>query len=76
VYHADLTGNNILIDAAERVTLIDFDRGDLRDPGAWRTANVARLKRSLTKICSALPPNRFGTADWTALESAYASGPA
>lgn len=74
VYHADLTGNNILIDAAERVSLIDFDRGDLRGPGAWRAANLARLKRSLTKICGELPPDRFGPADWTALQDAYTAG--
>src|SRR6185503_1464386 len=51
VYHADLTANNILIDGDERVTLIDFDRGGLRSPGAWRAANLARFQRSLRKIC-------------------------
>jgi 3-deoxy-D-manno-octulosonic acid kinase len=74
VYHADLTGNNILIDAAERVSLIDLDRGDLRGPGAWRAENLSRLKRSLTKICRDLPPDRFSSTDWTALQDAYDSG--
>ena len=74
VYHADLTGNNILIDATERVSLIDLDRGGLGLPGLWRAANLARLKRSLTKICRELPPDRFGSADWTILQDAYDSG--
>lgn len=76
VYHADLTANNILIDSAERVFLIDFDRGGLRAPGAWRAANLSRLKRSLAKICRELPPDRFGPAEWTALQDAYVAGPA
>jgi Ser/Thr protein kinase RdoA (MazF antagonist) len=75
VYHADLTGNNILIDDAERVSLIDLDRGGLRVPGLWRAANLARLKRSLLKICRELPPDRFGPADWAALQDAYDSAP-
>lgn len=74
VYHADLTANNILIDAAERVSVIDFDRGALRAPGAWCAANLARLKRSLAKICGELPPDRFGQADWSALREAYDAG--
>ena len=71
VYHADLTGNNILIDGAERVSILDFDRGELRAPGAWRAANIARLKRSLTKICLELPSDRFTETDWATLQGAY-----
>lgn len=76
VYHADLTANNILVDGAERVSIIDLDRGGLREPGAWREANVARLRRSLNKICGELPPDRFSAAGWSALENAYAEGSA
>jgi 3-deoxy-D-manno-octulosonic acid kinase len=74
VYHADLTANNILIDGTERVSIIDFDRGGLRQPGAWRVANLARLQRSLRKICGDLPPDRFTPGDWTALLDAYETG--
>jgi 3-deoxy-D-manno-octulosonic acid kinase len=74
VYHADLTANNILIDGTERVSIIDFDRGGLRQPGAWRVANLARLQRSLRKICGELPPDRFTPGDWTALLDAYETG--
>lgn len=50
VDHADLNAHNILI-AADRLWLIDFDRGEIRAGGtAWKLANLARLKRSLLKI--------------------------
>ena len=34
------------------VSVIDFDRGRLRAPGAWTAGNLARLQRSLTKIAA------------------------
>jgi 3-deoxy-D-manno-octulosonic acid kinase len=71
VYHADLTANNILIDPAERVFLIDFDRGGVRAPGGWRAANLSRLQRSLAKICGELPPDRYSPREWAALREAY-----
>ncbi|MBS0589884.1 MAG: 3-deoxy-D-manno-octulosonic acid kinase [Proteobacteria bacterium] len=50
VYHADLNAHNILV-GAEKIWLIDFDRGELRVPeSGWRHANLARLRRSLIKI--------------------------
>lgn len=50
VDHADLNAHNILI-AADRLWLIDFDRGEIRASGtAWKLANLARLKRSLLKV--------------------------
>ena len=51
VFHADLNAHNLQIDAANRIFLLDFDRGRIRtDPGNWRAANLARLHRSLVKI--------------------------
>jgi 3-deoxy-D-manno-octulosonic acid kinase len=32
------------------VHLIDFDRGCVREPGAWRQGNLERLSRSLVKL--------------------------
>lgn len=50
-WHADLNANNIMIDSAGAVWLIDFDRGRLRKPRAsWQQANLARLRRSLAKL--------------------------
>ncbi|MGE4124169.1 MAG: 3-deoxy-D-manno-octulosonic acid kinase [Pusillimonas sp.] len=51
VWHADLNAFNILLDPADRVWLIDFDRGCVRRmTAALRQANLARLHRSLAKL--------------------------
>lgn len=50
VYHADLNAHNLLVDAAGKVYLIDFDRGARRRGRAWKRANLARLQRSLRKL--------------------------
>jgi 3-deoxy-D-manno-octulosonic acid kinase len=50
-WHADLNASNIMLDAASKVWLIDFDRGRLRPPrAAWQQANLARLRRSIAKL--------------------------
>ena len=49
VDHCDLNARNILLDADDRVWLIDFDRCTVRAPGPWQAANLARLRRSLHK---------------------------
>ncbi|WP_136247185.1 3-deoxy-D-manno-octulosonic acid kinase [Halomonas borealis] len=51
--HVDLNARNLLVDDAERVWLIDFDRCRLRRPGKWQAANLERLDRSLTKFNAA-----------------------
>jgi 3-deoxy-D-manno-octulosonic acid kinase len=51
IFHADLTAHNLQIDSANRIFLLDFDRGRIRTGrGGWRAANLARLRRSLAKI--------------------------
>ena len=42
VDHADLNAHNILLDAGGIVSVIDFDRGRLRTPGAWTSRNLRR----------------------------------
>jgi 3-deoxy-D-manno-octulosonic acid kinase len=71
VYHADLNAHNILLDGAGRVYLIDFDRGSRRAPGSWRAANLARLARSLRKVCRDLPGDRLDAGIWAALTQGY-----
>ncbi len=71
VDHADLNAHNILLDAAGTVSVIDFDRGQLRAPGAWTSRNLARLKHSLQKIAAAMPPDRFTPASWAELLAGY-----
>ncbi len=50
VQHADLNARNIMLGAQGEVWVLDFDRGRLRQPGAWRERVLDRLERSLVKI--------------------------
>jgi 3-deoxy-D-manno-octulosonic acid kinase len=75
-FHADLNAHNILLDAGDAVYVVDFDRGAVRPPGAWRDANLARLYRSLRKVSATLPTDRFGLTEWETLIAAYRSLPA
>lgn len=76
VWHADLNAHNILVGAGERMSVVDFDRARRRPPGRWREANLARLERSLRKVCRELPAERFTARDWSALREGYDLRPA
>ncbi len=55
--HADLNAHNILLDMQEEAWLIDWDKGRLeKQPGPWVQSVLARLERSLRKICVGLSP--------------------
>ena len=69
VDHADLNAHNILLGPGGSVSVIDFDRGRVREPGAWRARNLERLKHSLEKI--SLSPDRFTPASWSELLAGY-----
>ncbi len=71
IYHADLNAHNVLLGDADKVWLVDFDRGELRHPGYWSDSNLVRLRRSIEKITEALPPGRFTEADWASLLDGY-----
>jgi 3-deoxy-D-manno-octulosonic acid kinase len=73
--HADLNAHNILLDGNGAVSVIDFDRGRLRGPGAWASRNLSRLRRSLVKISRELPPDRFCAAAWDWFLGGYAAVP-
>lgn len=49
VQHADLNASNIMLGEQGEVWVLDFDRGRLRAPGAWRDRVLDRLARSLAK---------------------------
>lgn len=73
VYHADLNGHNILLDTNGKVWVIDFDRGQLRQPGPWQQANLQRLQRSLHKEADLYPGFHWQPDDWQALLKGYDS---
>ena len=70
-YHADLTGHNIMLDENGDMHLLDFDRGDIRAGGAWKTSNLKRLHRSLRKISVQDENIDVSEADWRSLIDAY-----
>ena len=49
VFHHDLNIHNIMLDARQKVWLIDFDKCEFRPGNSWKEANLQRLKRSLEK---------------------------
>lgn len=49
IYHSDLNCHNLMIDSTQKVWIVDFDKCEERDAGAWQQANLARLLRSLVK---------------------------
>jgi 3-deoxy-D-manno-octulosonic acid kinase len=73
VDHADLNAHNILLDPKGVVSVIDFDRGRVRAPGAWSARNLQRLRRSLAKISRDLPSDRFSDGTWSWLLGGYRS---
>jgi 3-deoxy-D-manno-octulosonic acid kinase len=73
VFHADLNAYNIQLDKDDKVWLIDFDRGRLRQPGAWQQRNLTRLHRSLQKIKRLDPALQYSERNWDALLEGYFS---
>lgn len=79
VYHSDLNCHNLLVDAGNKVWIIDFDKCGLRPYHAkkdWRAANMARLKRSFDKEARlhGLDQQWHGNeAGWQLLVQAYSA---
>ena len=71
VDHADLNAHNILIDARGAASVIDFDRGRIRNPGGWMAGNLQRLQRSLLKLARHWPADRFTAQGWAWLQAGY-----
>ena len=71
VYHADMNAYNLQIDNADRVWMLDFDKGRLMKPGPWQQQTLARLHRSLQKIRTLDPSLHFSARDWEALLAGY-----
>ena len=73
IWHADLNAHNVLLDAHDRVWIVDFDRADFRELDAsWTDANLDRLLRSLTKLGIADGRAEFERTEWPMLVAAHA----
>jgi 3-deoxy-D-manno-octulosonic acid kinase len=68
--HADLNAHNLQLDGSSSAYLLDWDRGERREPGGWRESNLRRLKRSLRKI-SDTGTVRYDPDGWGFLIEAY-----
>ena len=74
VYHADLNIHNIMVDAQKQVWLIDFDRGEIREPHkTWQESNLQRLLRSLNKENKKQKQFYWEPSDWELLVDGYRS---
>ena len=72
VYHADLNINNILFDDTGKVFIIDFDRGEIKQPHAsWQTENIKRLARSFAKEQGRNEVMHWQQSDWQSLVCDY-----
>ena len=67
------TSQLVQIGEDDSVFLLDFDRGQLREPGVWRQKNLARLHRSLQKIRRLDKRVNFSKAEWNELLEGYFS---
>jgi 3-deoxy-D-manno-octulosonic acid kinase len=75
LWHADLNAHNVLIDAHDRLWLIDLDRGQLRPPADnWMRGNLDRLRRSLLKLGAHERVEGFSASAWPQLLAAYLAG--
>ncbi|MFQ5608952.1 MAG: 3-deoxy-D-manno-octulosonic acid kinase [Woeseiaceae bacterium] len=73
VFHADMNAYNLQIDKDGKLWMLDFDKGELRQPGPWQQQTLNRLHRSLEKIRSLDPNIHFRPPQWEALLAGYFS---
>jgi 3-deoxy-D-manno-octulosonic acid kinase len=73
VCHADLNAYNVQIDKDDKVWLLDFDRGSLRQPGTWQQKNLVRLHRSLQKVMGLDPRLYYSESSWQQFLDGYFS---
>ena len=71
VNHADLNAYNIQVNSADKIALLDFDRGRIMPPGSWQQKNLARLHRSLQKIARLNPRVNYSEKNWQQLLEGY-----
>jgi 3-deoxy-D-manno-octulosonic acid kinase len=71
VRHADLNAHNMVLDHADAIHVLDFDRGTIQSPRqSWIDQVLARLLRSIHKLQSQ-QGLYFNDADWQLLLTAH-----
>ena len=74
IYHHDLNAHNILLGKGQKVSLIDFDRGEQRTiKQSWQQANIERLLRSFRKEKNKIPGFHWQQDNWQMLLTGYLS---
>jgi 3-deoxy-D-manno-octulosonic acid kinase len=72
IYHSDLNCHNIMIDQANKVWVIDFDKCERRTKNeTWMQANINRLKRSLDKESKLYSQFNVSDAQWRNFMEGY-----
>ena len=71
VYHADMNAYNLQIDDDGKLWMLDFDKGELRQPGPWKQQTLNRLHRSLNKIRKLDANIHFRAPQWEAFLEGY-----
>lgn len=74
VYHSDLNGHNLMLDAAGKVWVIDFDKCGFRSSGRWQQEMLERLRRSLRKESGLVSHFYWQETDWDHLLQGYKHG--
>ncbi len=74
VWHADLNAHNVLLDVEQGVSLLDFDKAQIKSvrKKPWMQQNIMRLQRSVQKICEQ-GSIQFPIDGWAELEAGYAN---
>lgn len=73
LYHHDLNIKNLMMDAAHKIWVIDFDRCAFKRGSQWKRHNLARLERSLHKQARLQTSFHFSPPDWRQLLDGYFS---
>ncbi|MCB2004317.1 MAG: lipid IV(A) 3-deoxy-D-manno-octulosonic acid transferase [Rhodoferax sp.] len=75
VFHSDLNCHNLMLDAAGKAWIVDFDKCGTRAGDDWKADNLARLLRSLRKELRLDPGLHWSEADWPLFVAGYESPP-
>jgi len=72
IFHSDLNTHNIMIDADDKVWIIDFDRCEKRTiSSSWQQQNLQRLSRSFVKESAIINDFHFDQQCWQWLLDGY-----